>query len=618
MNDPTLWQVPPILGSGTLRQEIAGRLSKYGSPSVAQSQELSGVLGGIRALFTDPYITRFNDDLRAGVMAVLTDPWYGFDPNAMLRFRSSTNVEDSADYTAAGLFASFGGCLADDRDGDNRGPCLCDPNTQEERGVFQAIRQTFASFYDDNAFLERRHRDVNEALVGMAMVVHHSFPNELANGVATFDCKVTDSNTTITLVTQLGEVSVTNPPDASTPEMVVLKVTASGTVAPVPANIKTGSSLVPLGGTVMTWSSDYKTLAGLLIQVSKQYAQVTGRTTYLLDMEYKKVPPGDKTLPSGGLVIKQVRPLPTADQTPTITPFLIKGSMEFEVFPGECELLEDRTDVFADHRLKSRWDLETRTMILDANDLAGGIYGQMTVEYLDEDTIRTVTEPMSSTTQHAFAGTTASDTWRWADLATGRTYQLRTTRVPTAVSSVENPILMLADLGTNAYTPYRVLTLDVSYDDPVMAWFQSLWPSALGWTTTNRVYLWPRQSPSSDDIPQERSFAANGISIVTSFYYPPLPSGYTTWVGSTAPLKRWKQTVIEGLTTEPIVLSGYYSQTCRAEHHNLIENFLFEPRLEPGISTDVLAELRAQNIRFIHLMLDNEDSSQSKITTHGF
>jgi hypothetical protein len=618
MNNPTLWQVPPSLKARTLRQEIADRLSNYGSPSLPQSQELSAVLGGIRALFTDPHVTRFNEDLRTGVMAILTDPLYGFDANAMLRFRSSTNVEDSAEYTAAGLFDSFSGCLADDQDGDNRGPCRCDPNSQEECGVFQAIRQTFASFYNDNGYLERRHHDVNEALVGMAMVVHHSFPNELANGVATFDRGGTGGTGTLTLVTQLGEVSVTNPPDASTPETVALKVMANGTVAPVPANIMVGSSLVPLGGTVMSWPSDYKTLAGLLIQVSNEFARVRGETSYLLDMEYKKVPPGDITLPSGGLVIKQVRPLPEPNQTADVTPFLVNVPMDFEVFTGECQLGLDTIDVFAAHRLKSRWHLETRNMALDAGSLRGGIYGRVTIEALDEDHTSTASDLMGPLASHGFDGTTATDTRRWADLANPRTIQLLTQGVRTVVSSAENPIFILADFGINAYTPYRVLAADVTYDELVTVWSRSPGTTGLDRTTKkNRIYLWPCQAPDPNDLLQERTVASNGITIHTSFYYPPPPIGWATWAGTTAPLKRWRQTVIEGLTAEPIVLEGYWSQTYRPEHHNVVEHLLFEPRLEPGISATVLDELKGKDIRFIHAIIDHQEGGQSAILTYG-
>jgi hypothetical protein len=135
----------------------------------------------------------------------------------------------------------------------------------------------------------------------------------------------------------------------------------------------------------------------------------------------------------------------------------------------------------------------------------------------------------------------------------------------------------------------------------------------------DRVHLWSRPSAHPDDVLQERAFAAGGISIRTSFYYPPPPAGFNDWQAHTAPLQRWVRTTIEGLTNEPIVLKGYYSQTYRPEHHNLIEHFLFEPRLEPDISPGILDRLNESDIRFVHLIVDNRpEADQSGIITYGF
>ena len=153
---------------------------------------------------------------------------------------------------------------------------------------------------------------------------------------------------------------------------------------------------------------------------------------------------------------------------------------------------------------------------------------------------------------------------------------------------------MPADLGCSGYNvPYRFLRVDVSYDQPVLSWI----PTGTKLATKNTVHLWPCTAAGSDDIPQERTLSSNGVSIASRFYYPPLPKGLAVWElggANTAPLKRWEQTTIEGLTAEPIVLKGYYSQTFRPEHHNLMEHLLFEPRLEPGIPAGILSQLREQ------------------------
>ena len=52
-------------------------------------------------------------------------------------------------------------------------------------------------------------------------------------------------------------------------------------------------------------------------------------------------------------------------------------------------------DVFADHRLKSRWKLQTRNTVLDGNALGEGLYTDVQIEYLDEDRVRTISGQLS-------------------------------------------------------------------------------------------------------------------------------------------------------------------------------------------------------------------------------
>ncbi len=625
VNDPGKWRVRPATTARTLRTEIEQRLAKYDSYPPPDMPMLSRDLALVRSLFTSPDVVRLGDALREGIVGVLADPTCGLDPGAMLRFRSSTNVEDSEDFMGAGLYDSFSGCLADALDDDNAGPCACDPNRRGERDIFEAIRRVFASFYNDNAFLERRRHDVNEAAVGMALLVHASFPDEieLANGVATVEINGPNANSEIALVSQQGAVSVTNPQDGSTPEEVTVTILPSGSV--VPPKLKQPSGLIPLGGTVMAWPRDYMELTDLLLRVSDVFAEITGKTRYVLDLEYKKVVPGGAALSSGGLVIKQVRQVPAPGEGATETPFLINVPVQPEVFPGEFELF-DRTDVFADHRVKSRYRLETFSMPLDVNHLSERLYGRIQMEYVDGTEVRTLTTDVSLLpfASHSFDGQSVTDSWRLTDLDNTRTYLLQTTGIPTAVSKAQNPLLVPADFGTRAFNlPYRCLALDVQYQQFVPSWRQQLWPndppSGLRPTTKDRVYLWSCPPPHPHDVPQERAFASGTLSIRTSFYFPPPPTGFSDWQAHTAPIKRWGRTVIEGLTATPITLVGYYSQTYRPEHHNLIEHFLFEPQLEPALSPEILDHLADLDIRFIHLIIDNRPAGdQSGITTYGY
>lgn len=632
-NNPTKWRFTPLQPRLTLRGKIKEILSAYPSYPPPDMLALSSDLSSIRRLFTDPNSTAFSPELETAVLDHLKDPNNGFNPGANLRFRSSTNVEDAEDFIGAGLYDSFSGCLRDTLDNDTTGPCQCDPNRSNERNVFKAIRRTFASFYNDNAFLERLRHKVVEADAGMAILVHHSFPDplELANGVATLEYKGANERTEITLVTQLGAVSVTNPQDNSIAEVVVTQVSPTGHVylnSKSYNGLERQSSLVLLGETVMHWVDDYKELASMLAKISDQFRLATGKTQYILDLEYKKMAPGGEVSPEGGLVVKQVREVPTQDQTQTVTPFLLNDPLIMEVYPGEFSMYE-QADVFANHHLKSRWTLETRNILLDNDNLSKGLYSSIQIEYLDGDRIETIDSAISLLPDfsHLYGPQDSQDSWRLDNLANTRVYTLQTENIPSVVSAMENPILTLANLGTYAAnTPIKCLGLSVQYEHPVLSINQDRdFVSYQELTLTNDVFLWPVNPPSDDDVLSERSITRNGITVTTSFYFAPVPTGYENWIaiaGATAPLKRWEQTTIIGLTTEPIVLQNYYSQTYRPEHHNEVEHFLFEPRLEPGLSTDTLTELEDRDIRFIHVIIDHiydeDNPNQSKISTYGF
>lgn len=572
----------------TLRETITAHLSGFRYPP-SDMAAVSWRLSEIRNMFTDEAVTDFTDAQRQAIVSALQEPLYGFDPLQKLRFRSSTNMEDAEEFTGAGLYDSYSGCLADDLDGDNRGPCLCDPGRSKERGVYTVIRKVFASFYNENAWLERLRHDVDESDVGMAMLAHHSFPDEIemANGVAAVKRR-SGSNWEITLVTQAGATSVTNPTDGSIPEEVVVHRYSFDTYA---RQVRQ-SNLVPLGATVMEWQKDYTYLAELLVKVGDEFAGVTGEENFVLEMEYKKV------APEGKLVVKQVREIPQPDDTPSITPFLVNEPVEYCVFQGEYG------DIFANHRLKSRWQFETVNLWLTEESLSSTLYGQVTLDYAANAAIGRLTGHMSEwpSASHGYTASGTMDAWRIADSRNPRNCRLHTDNIPTLVSPAESAILTLQDFGN--------LTFDVEYDEPVLRWD---WPAPTP-TTKEQVQLSPCPEPSAKDLLQKRRFEGpKGVSVATTFYWPPAPTGPTA--GYTAPLSRWVETRIEGYTREPIVLRGYYSQTYKPDHHNFNEHFLFEPQLEPGLSPEVLAELGEKNIRLIHV---HGGMSGPTITTYGF
>ncbi len=585
-----------LAGGRTLREEIAMRLSGFSFPP-ASVAALEYELERIQDLFKDDRITAFSPALEEAVIEALTDPAYGFDPYQKIRFRSSTNVEDSEHFSGAGLYDSYSGCLADDLDGDSSGPCHCDPAESKERGVFRAIRRVFASFYNKNAYLERLRHGLSEDEVGMAILVHHSFPDEIerANGVAVLEFGTYGS--TIRFVTQAGAVSVANPEPGLIPEEVSASTGRDSDFVYV--RVQRYSNLVPLGQTVLSWEDDYKALARLLDRAAAQFEEDTGRTPHQLDFEYKKI------APTGELVVKQIREVPNPSSGAAERRFLAGGSIRLSVFQGE------HAPIFGAHRLKSDWQLQAPSRWLTTENLGTCLFEDATVEYHERGSFGTMSGSPASwpEAQHAFvvqeplgrdpdtpissddlggyvtAGFETTDSWRLDHLDNPRRYALTTSFSIYGLVPESCPVLFLSDLSYD---------LDVKYDEPVLDWH---WTDEVIGTRSDRVSLRVPPANDPDDIRQTRRIEGGGITIETAFYWPPYPTGPTA--GYTAPLVRWVQTTISGLATEPFTLTGHYAQTYVPGHHNFFEWFLFDPSLEPGLPQETLDELQVAGVDWI-------------------
>jgi hypothetical protein len=134
----------------------------------------------------------------------------------------------------------------------------------------------------------------------------------------------------------------------------------------------------------MDWDQDYRDLIELFKKICTEFSNVTGKTEYMLDIEYKKLAPGGVVIPGGGLIIKQVRQIPTPAAEKNITPYLINKPTEYRLYSGEYKFLGN-TDIFADHRLKTRLTLQTRNTWLNDPNKMNGFYGEANFEYLNND-----------------------------------------------------------------------------------------------------------------------------------------------------------------------------------------------------------------------------------------
>ncbi len=557
---------------GTLRELIQGRLAEYSGFPPTDLKALSADLASIRDLFKDAQATHFGQE---GVAVLNALREFGFDPGRNIRFRSSTNVEDSDQFTGAGLYDSYSGCLADDLDDDDEGPCDCDSAEKKERSALRAIRKVFASFYNDNAFLERLKHGVNEAEVGMALLVHHSFPDEieLANGVATLE-RSRDSSWSASIVSQKGAVSVTNPPTDATPEEVQVEVWGSTPWLQVIWR----SSLVSLReDTVLEWEAEYIELHGLLTAAAEQYCAETQKDGIVLDFEFKKV------APEGRLVVKQIREIPQAAGEGHATPFLLGEPKTYWTLQGRGG------NVFTNHRLKSRWTLTPKSIWLSDESLGQCLYSETTIEYVADGEVRRVIAELPSLTdashmyeprESEYGAWTVADMWRFSDLSNPRSYRL--SAMAMFDSLVPDPIVTLDDLR---------IDIEVACDEPVCVDLNAV----LTGEPESLMLYQPWQPAPQDQIEECALDDPNtGVSVSVRFY------SRWSWDWRTPTSVQFESTRIEGLTTEPIVLTGYFSQSVGGGAHLCPKNFLFEPGLEPGISPRTLDELRARNVRLIY------------------
>jgi len=110
------------------------------------------------------------------------------------RFRSSTNAEDLDDFNGAGLYDSKTGILGD-----------------SIKTFEKAIKQVWASVWNEGSYTERELFGIDQKSIAMGVLVHRSFPDEIANGVIITQNIFRKNFPGITVNIQKGENSVVKP-----------------------------------------------------------------------------------------------------------------------------------------------------------------------------------------------------------------------------------------------------------------------------------------------------------------------------------------------------------------------------------------------------------------------
>jgi pyruvate, water dikinase len=110
------------------------------------------------------------------------------------RFRSSTNAEDIEGFNGAGLYDSKTGILGD-----------------SIKTFEKAIKQVWSSVWNESSYWEREIFGLDQKSIAMGILVHRSFPDELANGVVITKNIFRDDLEGIIVNVQKGENSVVKP-----------------------------------------------------------------------------------------------------------------------------------------------------------------------------------------------------------------------------------------------------------------------------------------------------------------------------------------------------------------------------------------------------------------------
>jgi hypothetical protein len=240
-------------------------------------------------------------ELRAAIMAAPVDGDYqtllaaklaADYPGQKMRFRTSTNSEDLAGFPCAGCYESHSGDPAD------------------WPSVLDALRQSYASIWLFRTFEERSYYGIDHKAVGMALLVHHNFGDEEANGVAVtanpFDASGLDPAFYVN-VQAGGDAEVVHPPPGVTSDQFLIYFGEPNQ----PTTYLTHSNLVTTN--VLTPRQVHQlgvALDAIHTRFSAAYGPAAGNDGYYaMDIEFKFDDEAAAGMPAT-LYVKQARPYP--------------------------------------------------------------------------------------------------------------------------------------------------------------------------------------------------------------------------------------------------------------------------------------------------------------------
>ena len=161
------------------------------------------------------------------ILTALADMNRGFTDGINRRYRSSTNNEDLPGFNGAGLY-----------DSKSQKP------SEDEEDLAKSLKEVYASLWTFRAFIERDFHRVDHLKTAMGILVHPSYKDELANGVAVSIVPATGETDEYYVNTQLGEDLVTNPEAHSVPEEILMHPNNRYTVLAISNLVEPGRLLM--------------------------------------------------------------------------------------------------------------------------------------------------------------------------------------------------------------------------------------------------------------------------------------------------------------------------------------------------------------------------------------
>jgi pyruvate, water dikinase len=208
-----------------------------------------------------------------------------FEPGVPLRCRSSTNNEDLPGFNGAGLYSSY-------------------THREDEGHISETIKQVWAGMWNFRAFEEREFYRIDHSSAAMGVVVHPSYRDELANGVAVTRNIFNPFVTGFYVNVQVGDDMVTNPDSQSIPEeFLITEQNLTGTPVREIQYINL-SNRVRDGETVLS-EEQIDRLAEYLSRIHDHFARLYGYDRddieFAMEIEFK-------ITSDGVLIVKQARP----------------------------------------------------------------------------------------------------------------------------------------------------------------------------------------------------------------------------------------------------------------------------------------------------------------------